>query len=156
VPNDKKNDSTLPQSEQDAEVLVNAARYQHVRRMSARAFTELFERNLQTGIPFDQLVDEQRAAARPEFASTHVPATEHPPLGSEKWLAFFEGLPAEAARKYVAAKTRVGVFSSTDAGPLQWVVAFERSDFWADAFEDKAGAEVYAEAWNRQCPPLTA
>lgn len=129
----------------------NASRYEHVRQMSPRVFAELCERNLRTGVHFDQLVDEHRAAAAKESEVQAKQPGEHPPLGSMLWLTFFAGAPGKRAQEYVDMKHPVVVFDSTDAGPLQWVVAFKDSDFWADAFNDKASADTYAEAWNANC-----
>lgn len=35
----------------------DAERYQEVRRMSLRQFSEIYEANLKSGVPFDQLID---------------------------------------------------------------------------------------------------
>ena len=42
----------------DMELLVQAAGYEKVRRMSAQQFTTLFRKNIETGKLFDDLVDE--------------------------------------------------------------------------------------------------
>jgi hypothetical protein len=131
-------------------VASNAGRYEHVRKMSPRDFSDLYAANLKTGVHFDQLVDEQRAAAGGTAVARagEVSASEHPPLGSMLWFSQFAGAVLKSAQAYVNTKHPVTVYASTDAGPLQWVVAFVNSDFWADAFEDKASAEAYAAAWN--------
>lgn len=129
----------------------NALRYEHVRKMSAWAFTELYEKNLRTGVPFDTLVDDLRAAAAAQSVLVPALLKLHPPLGSDAWFKLFGGDVEKRARLYIEAKTPVNVFESTDAGSAQWVVAFADTDFWADAFDEKATADQYAAAWLKNC-----
>ena len=130
---------------------INARRYEHVRKMSVRAFADLYQKNLQTGIPFDQLVDEQRATAEAEREGGATPPNAHPPLGSPEWFKVFSGSDAERARKFVADKHPVIVVENTDTGALQYSVAFDGTDFWADSFEDAQGAKAFADAWKTTC-----
>lgn len=140
-----------PVSAHETAAALNALRYEHVRKMSAWAFTELYEKNLRTGVPFDTLVDEMRAAAAAHRGSAAALLNLHPALGSDAWFKLFGGDVEKRARLYVNAKTPVNVFESTDAGQAQWVVAFADTDFWADAFDEKAMADQYAAAWLKNC-----
>lgn len=141
----------VPVSAAESATALNAGRYEHVRKMSAWAFTELYEKNLRTGVPFDTLVDELREAVAAHRAAAPALLGMHPPLGSDAWFKLFGGDVEKRARQYVNTKTPVNVFESTDAGPAQWVVAFAFTDFWADAFEEKATADQYAAAWLKKC-----
>lgn len=130
---------------------LNARRYEHVRKMSAHAFAELYQKNLQTGIPFDQLVDEQRTAAAAEREGDAASSADHPPLGSPAWFKVFSGGDAERARKFVADKHPVIVVENTDTGTLLYSVAFHGTDFWADSFANAQGANDFADAWKATC-----
>jgi len=37
---------------------VTSERYEAVRKLNARQFTDLYRKNIESGVPFDQLVDE--------------------------------------------------------------------------------------------------
>lgn len=130
---------------------LNARRYEHVRKMSVRTFSELYQRNLETGIPFDQLVDEQRAAAEGEHKADAVSPEEHPPIGSPTWFKVFSGGDLARAKKFVADKHPVIVVENTDTGPLLYSVAFQGTDFWADSFDDAQNAKAFADAWKVTC-----
>lgn len=138
--------SKIPESD-----ALNARRYEHVRKMSVRAFSELYQKNLQTGIPFDQLVDEQRAAAEGENTGNFIPSEEHPPLGTPTWFNVFSGGDLARAKKFVADKHPVIVVENTDTGPLLYSVAFQGTDFWADSFDDAQNAKAFADAWKVTC-----
>jgi len=141
----------LPAQAPAGDVVQRAARYEHLRTLSPVQFAALFQKNLQTGVPFDQLVDEDMGS-RPVTA---FPDIKHPLLGSEAWFAALGPSAIGNAVKYVSAHHRVEVQHTNDSGPWLWVVAFVGTDFWADAFDQQDLAEAFAFAWNEMSEPPT-
>lgn len=134
---------------------LNAARYEYVRTLSPVQFAEIFQLNIKTGRPFDDIIDERRALVG-AVASTQPPVNAAPAIGSEGWFNLFgpdamDNTVRAAAVRFVKELRPVLVIHTDENGEWVWAVAFESTDFWANSFPSKPEAEAYAAAWNAQC-----
>lgn len=130
---------------------LNAARYEYVRQLSPVQFAEIFQENLKTGRPFDDLIDDRRT---PDRDATVPAIAVHSPIGSEDWFNALVPSAKTFANQLVSEKRRVSITYTDETGEWVWAVYFDATDFWADAFDTEAKAIAYAAAWNDMCPAV--
>jgi len=58
--------TSAAQAKRIADLELSAKRYEIVRKLNARQFTEMYKRNIESGIPFDTLVDSMAASKNGE------------------------------------------------------------------------------------------